>query len=89
MGERAICKKIGDLIILNNPTPYHVIIYGFSKKNSKIIEKDVILKPFSTEQISINIGDKPTIHYIDDYGSGEYLDYNCSSSPCTLIKVSK
>lgn len=82
-------KKISDSIVLSNPTPYHIVIYGFSNKNNKIVEKDIILKPFSSENININIGDKPTIHYIDDYGSGKYLDYNCSSSPCTLIKASK
>lgn len=80
-------EKNENILSLNNPTPYHIIIYGFSSDSeAEIIEKDLILKPFSSEKIEINLrGDTPYIYIVNDFGSGEAVGYNCRVGKCKMI----
>ena len=76
-------SKSGNTYILENPSPYHIVIYGFrAGKGSKAIEKDVILKPFSSEKVTLNLGTTPSILYLRDNGGGAAIHYNCNSGSC-------
>lgn len=78
-------RKSGNQLILENPTAYHIIIYAFSNtENGQLIEKDIILKPFSQETVSVNIGNTPYIYFINDYGAGQALSYLCQGATCSL-----
>ncbi|UNM97009.1 molecular chaperone [Ignatzschineria rhizosphaerae] len=84
--EDLIVTKNGNQFSLNNPSPYHIVIYGFGKSKKDLITKDIIMKPFSSEQVSVNSGNTPFIFFIDDYGEAKAIHYNCASSPCTITE---
>lgn len=76
-------SKSGNTYTLENPSPYHIVIYGFRTGiGAKAIPKDVILKPFSSEKVTVNAGNTPIILYLKDNGSGDALLYSCSNNLC-------
>lgn len=76
-------SKSGNTYTLENPSPYHIVIYGFrAGKGGKAIEKDVVLKPFSSEKVSVKAGNTPVILYLKDNGGGAAIEYNCHNSVC-------
>lgn len=78
-------SKSGNTYTLENPTPYHTVIYGFrAGKGSKAIEKDVILKPFSSEKVTVNAGATPSILYLKDNGGGAAIHYRCNGNLCEV-----
>lgn len=78
-------RQSGNTLSLENPTPYHIVIYGFgSQKNGSITEKDVVIKPFGTESVSIKTSNTPYIYYINDYGAAGSLSYDCRAGSCAL-----
>ncbi|GAA5101385.1 fimbrial biogenesis chaperone [Wohlfahrtiimonas larvae] len=80
-------SKSGGTYTLENPTPYHIVIYGFrAGKGSKAIEKDVVLKPFSSEKVTVNLGNTPSILYMKDNGGGAAIHYRCNSNLCTVVQ---
>ena len=84
--EEMVVKQTRDGLNLQNPTAYHIVIYAISSGGkSNIIEKNVTLKPFSTENVAIKIrGNTPKIYYVNDYGAAGALTFNCSSQDCVL-----
>lgn len=85
--EELKVQKQGTNLLLENPTPYHIVIYAFSvKKGTKLIEKDIILKPFSSESVSISVGNSPYIYFINDNGAAKSLAYKCDNGFCSVIK---
>lgn len=86
--EEMVVTKTSKGLSIQNPTPYHIVIYGLSSgKGAKLIEKDVIISPFSTGEINVSLqGLTPYIHYINDYGGADSLGYRCSGSTCVLEK---
>lgn len=81
--EDVVIKKNGNSLTLENPTAYHVIVYGFSGKGGRTIERDVILKPFSSENISVNVPNDFSMMIVGDQGAGIEVKYNCASGSCT------
>lgn len=78
-------SKVNNGLRLENPTPYHIVIYGFgSQKTGKITERDVVLKPFSTETVSVKTNNTPFIYYINDFGGADSVNYTCSGATCNL-----
>ena len=78
-------SKNGNSYTLKNPTEYHMIILGFSNgSKGKIIEKDIVLKPFGTEEVNLPLGVGPIVHFINDYGGTESQAYQCDNV-CTLL----
>lgn len=78
--EELKVTKNGNSLTLENPTPYHMVIYGFkSQRSSKLIDKDIILKPFSTQNVSVKVGNTPLIYFINDQGGTNSVYYQCSS----------
>ncbi len=75
----------GSSLMLTNPTAYHIIIFSLSRDNNQsVIEKDIILKPFSSETVHLKLGSTPTINVIDDYGAVKTLHYQCQATSCRL-----
>ncbi|UNM96026.1 molecular chaperone [Ignatzschineria rhizosphaerae] len=67
-------NKSGNSMTINNPTAYHVVIYRFSNANSrKIIERDIVLKPFSSESVNVSLSNKFAILTINDFGGTDSL----------------
>lgn len=80
-------SKNGNSYTLQNPTPYHIVIYALSNNGSKEkkIAQDIIVKPFGYATVNRSLGDKPTFYFINDFGGTLSQTYQCSSSNCTLI----
>lgn len=85
--EEMTLEKTRQGVMLHNPSPYHIIIYGFGLKGeSKITTKEVILKPFSTENVQVKLsGNSINVFYVNDFGGGNVIQYNCSSGNCSII----
>lgn len=63
-----------------------MVILGFSSgAKGKVVEKDIILKPFGSEFVNIPLGNQPIVHFINDFGATESQRYQCSGSGCTLL----
>lgn len=85
--EEVKVQKQGNNLILENPTPYHIVIYAFSaRKGINLTEKDIVLKPFGKEKVSVTVGNNPYIYFINDNGAAKSLAYKCSNSLCSIIK---
>ena len=86
--EEMTVEKTRGGLLLHNPSPYHIIIYGFtSKGESKITTKDIILKPFSSENVQVKLsGNIVNIFIVNDFGGGSRLSYDCINNSCTLIQ---
>lgn len=85
--KELVISKTGSNITINNPTPYHAVIFGFGNKNAKgLTEKDLLIAPFSEETVQIKLGNTPSIYFIDDYGGAMTLDYNCQQASCQLVQ---
>lgn len=77
--------KSGNRYTLTNPTAYHMVILGFSNgAKGEVIEKDIVLKPFSSEVVSLSLGNHPTVYFINDFGGTESQSYQCDNY-CKLI----
>lgn len=78
-------SRAGNSYTLQNPTEYHMVILGFSNDlKGKFTEKEIILKPFSSETVNLSVGNVPTVYFVNDYGGTESLTYQCNSD-CKLV----
>ncbi|UNM95641.1 molecular chaperone [Ignatzschineria rhizosphaerae] len=77
-----VVKKTGtNTIVLENPSPFYSVIYGFVDARGKTVEKDINLKPFGTSEVrSFNAGNSFSMLLIDDYGASIKMNYSCNSS---------
>ena len=77
--------KTGNTLKLDNPTAYHIVIYGFgSQRTGKIIEKDIVLKPYSIETVTVKTSNTPYVYYINDFGGADSISYVCDANNCAL-----
>lgn len=84
-----IMRTNGGLVV-TNPLPFHIVIYQFdSGKNTEKIEKDILIAPFSTEKIDLDlIGNTPSIYFIGDEGGVFVFEYQCiAAQRCKVQKV--
>lgn len=78
--------KSGNNYTLYNPTAYHIVISGASKgAKGKIINLDMVIRPFDKGNIINILGNEPTFYFINDYGSAVKQNYQCQASICSLI----
>ena len=74
--------------MLENPTQYHIVIYGFNHTGGDdMVQKDIVVPPLSTEQVEINAKDKLSVFYILDSGEVEKMTFRCSGNACQLEKT--
>ena len=86
--EELQVQKTSSGLTLQNPTAYHIIIYGLSStSNKKLQEKDIILKPFSTEKVNVKLGNgSPIVHIVNDQGGAKSINFSCNANACSAIK---
>ncbi|GAA5101387.1 fimbria/pilus periplasmic chaperone [Wohlfahrtiimonas larvae] len=78
-------KPSGDTLTLENPTQYHIVIYGYNMTGADdMVQKDIIVKPLSSETMTIKVKDKISIFYILDSGEVEKLTFRCKKNTCQL-----
>lgn len=83
-----VSKKQGQLII-ENPTPFHIVAFEFdSGPNSKVIAKDLLIKPFSSDKVDLPLpGNNLSIYFINDNGAAIQIQYHCNPNDlCTYSK---
>lgn len=88
--ELTLEKKANELI-LNNPTPYHLVVININNGPQKVKDfSEILVKPYSksTYPLSERLrkGSEFMLTYIDDYGTTKTLKYRCSGAACSLIK---
>ena len=78
----------GNVLMLDNPTQYHIVIYGFNHTGGDdMVQKDIVVPPLSTEQVEFNAKDKLSVFYILDSGEVEKMTFRCSGNACQLEKT--
>ncbi len=88
----AIIKQNNQQLIIENPTPYYLSIGGYvsgwgEKDASKLTTtEELLVKPYSTENMAVALGKKFTILYTTDIGKKTLREYSCdgSNTPCQL-----
>lgn len=84
--EDIIVRKNGGSITIENPTAYHTVIYGILNNRNVSTEQDITVKPFSSEQVNIQVGNKFYLMHIDDYGGPAKVNYTCNGNVCTGVR---
>lgn len=84
--EDVVVKKEGRSIIIENPTAYHSVIYGILNNRNVSVEQDITLKPFSSERVDIQVGNKFYLMHIDDYGGAAKVNYTCNGNVCVGVR---
>lgn len=78
-------SRAGNSITFENPTPYNTIFFGYTGRNGKMIREEMIIKPFSSISRQLSLGNSPSFHFINDFGSSQKVTFQCpSSGQCTL-----
>lgn len=87
--EEIVVKKTNSGLLLQNPSAYHAVLYGItSSGNPKLIEKELILRPFSTENYDVRVtGNTLNLFYVNDFGASMKVTYQCSANECNYIGV--
>ncbi|GGZ96410.1 molecular chaperone [Ignatzschineria ureiclastica] len=82
-------NKNGNSYILENPTPYHFVIFAVSNgSKGKLQEDDIIVKPFGKSTVNRSLGNNPTFYFINDFGGTVSQSYQCNGNHCTLMAES-
>lgn len=80
-------KSSNGALILENPTQYHIVIYGYNLTGGDdMVHKDIIVKPLGAETITVKVKDKVSIFYILDSGEVEKMTFRCNGNTCQLEK---
>lgn len=84
--EEVVVKKEGRTITLENPTAYHSVIYGILNSRNVSVEQDITLKPFSSQKVDIQVGNKFFMMFIDDFGGPARVNYTCNGNVCNGVR---
>lgn len=87
--NQMIVTKSGSSATFENPSPYHIVIFAYKGQSGKAQEKEILLKPFSTEKVNIALGNRPEFHIVNDFGAAKVIKYSCSNSGtsvCSLVE---
>lgn len=87
--EEIVIRKNGNGLVIQNPSAYHAVLYGItSSGNKKIIEKELIIKPFSSEDYNVRVvGNTLNLFYVSDFGDAKKVTYQCSGDNCRIQGV--
>lgn len=85
-------KKQGDQYVAVNPTPYYITLAGVGKDNNHNLEsfEPVMVAPKSEAALKVSVaqvGQKPVLTYINDYGGRPQLVFSCNAQQCTAAEV--
>lgn len=84
-----IIERVGHDLVLNNPTPYHIIVININHNLDKVEGfSELILVPYSTTTYPLSeqleVSSSIVVTYIDDYGAAQLLEYACEGASCVL-----
>ncbi|WP_449556085.1 fimbria/pilus periplasmic chaperone [Huaxiibacter chinensis] len=85
-------KKNGDQYVAVNPTPYYITLSaaGRDVKHNVAEFEPVMVAPKSEAPLKLGVGQvgtKPVLTYINDYGGRPQLSFSCSGQLCTAAEV--
>lgn len=88
--KKLILKESGQGLVAVNPTPYYITVSAISPTNGK--ESFAGFEPFMVAPLSElplkfkanQMGTKPYITYIDDYGSKQVMPFSCVNATCEI-----
>lgn len=90
--EKLVLIKRGDQVIAKNPTAYYTTVLSVQPSKDVNTNKNanaVMIAPFSEESLSIkakDIGNSPTLIYVNDYGGTPQIQYQCQVDTCHIVK---
>lgn len=88
--EKLTLTKSGQMATVNNPTPYYVTIvnaYSSTLKTSGTDFAPVMVAPFGTASLGVSsaqLGNDPTLIYINDYGGRPEVKFRCQGVDCRV-----
>lgn len=91
--EKITLSKQGDSYVVNNPTPYFVILVnGSSAVKGESVKgfEPLMVEPKSKGTLKASasvLGNSPVLTYINDYGGRPQLKFNCSGGSCQATSV--
>lgn len=84
--EKLTVTKSSNHISIRNPTGYYVTLISLEKEDGRVVKavNGQMIAPFSTEAINtgMQIGNRFTLSYINDYGGVVPMIYQCRSDEC-------
>lgn len=75
-------KRESGSILLENPTAYYSVIYAFIDANNRVTEKEINLKPFSSERVNVRVGNNFAMMLLNDQGVAVRLNFTCNDNIC-------
>lgn len=81
--EQLTLTRQGNRYQVNNPTPYYITLVADGNVNMK----SIMLAPKSSADLGVNVqdmGSKPHVAYINDWGGRPVLTFGCSGSICKV-----
>lgn len=87
--KKLLLERKGSELVLNNPTPYHIVIININNSSQKIKDfSEIILEPYASTVYPMNEqlrrASEIFVVYVDDYGAAKILEYACESTSCSL-----
>ncbi|WP_259052760.1 fimbria/pilus periplasmic chaperone [Klebsiella sp. BIGb0407] len=94
--DKLTLNKSGDKMMVKNPTPYYVTIINATEndKPATLKAKDftpVMIAPFGEASLGVKpseLGNRPVLTYINDYGGRPMLTFQCQSNECKVVENS-
>lgn len=94
--DKLILNKSGDKVIVKNPTPYYVTIINATENDKSATLKaksfkPVMIEPFGEMSLGVKpseLGNRPVLTYINDYGGRPMLTFQCKGNACQVVENS-
>jgi P pilus assembly chaperone PapD len=89
--QKLTLNREGDKYRVNNPTPYYVTLAGaYARPDGAPIDgfDPVMIAPRSDAMLTVKaseLGQKPVLTWINDYGGRPKLMFSCASNVCRVV----
>lgn len=88
--EKMVLELRNGQVFAKNPTAYFIVITNVNSDDKTNIQsfKPIMVAPFSQEDLGITsaqLGSKPILTYVNDYGGRPNLFFNCQNSTCNTV----
>lgn len=79
-------SRQGQQLLIENPTAYYVYIKNINSSSAPAENSSILLAPFETKmhQLRLKSFNNVMLGYVNDYGSLQFLSYNCAAEQCIL-----
>jgi len=94
--DKLTLNKSGDKMMIKNPTPYYVTIINAAANEKPAVVKGkdfepVMIAPFGEASLGVKpseLGNRPVLTYINDYGGRPMLTFQCQGNDCKVVENS-